>query len=86
MTTLLQPQRLLDQMRSVRPRNKRELAAYVTAFTGWRIPSQTVCPGHQAPLDYLAWSFWVITEIWWGCPPYEQHDARWHCLGEPGRG
>ena len=48
---------LVQRLRRQRPRTAKELAAYVRAFLGWRIPDQRVCPGHDSPLDYLAWSF-----------------------------
>ena len=48
--------RLLDRLRRCRPRTRGELAAYVEAFLGLKIPSQRVCAGHDSPLDYLAYS------------------------------
>jgi len=48
---------LLERMRGYRPRNRGQLAAYVKAFLGLRIPAERVCGDHDSPLDYLAYSF-----------------------------
>ena len=50
-------QEMLRRMRSCRPRNRRELAAYVRAFLGLKIPGKRICAGHDSPLDYLAYAF-----------------------------
>ncbi len=39
------------------PKTRKQLAAYVNTFLGWRIPDQAMCQGHCSPMDYLAWSF-----------------------------
>jgi len=49
--------KLLDRLRVYRPRTREQLAAYVEAFLGLKIPSQRICLGHDSPLDYLTWSF-----------------------------
>ncbi|MBN1765499.1 MAG: hypothetical protein JW860_09605 [Sedimentisphaerales bacterium] len=45
----------LDKWR--RPRNREQLAAYVREFLGISVPDRNLCPEHQSPLDYLAYSF-----------------------------
>lgn len=47
---------LVERMRECRPRDARELRAYVEAFLGMRVPGRRVCQGHDSPLDYLAFS------------------------------
>ena len=49
-------QQLLQYWRLRRPRTREELAAYVQAFLGWRIPDQRLCGDHDTPMDYLAWT------------------------------
>ena len=49
--------RLLDRLRGYRPRTVKQLAAYVEAFCGLRIPQRRACAEHDSPLDYLAYSF-----------------------------
>jgi len=49
--------RFLERMRQFRPRTKRQLAAYIQAFLGLKIPAQRICEGHDSPLDYLAYAF-----------------------------
>jgi len=48
---------LLKRLRRVRPRTRSELAAYVQTYLGFKIPSKSICPDHDSPLDYLTWSF-----------------------------
>ncbi len=45
---------LLHRFRTVRPRNQKELAAYVQAFLGLKIPAKRICADHDSPMDYLA--------------------------------
>jgi len=52
-------QQLLQYWRLRRPRTREELAAYVQAFLGRRIPDQRLCENHDTPLDYLAWALGV---------------------------
>lgn len=55
--TLQEIEVLLQRAQHHRPRNRDELARYVEAFCGLKIPSQRLCPNHDSPLDYLAASF-----------------------------
>ena len=48
--------RVVEGMRRVRPGGRRQLASYIEAFFGLRVPERRVCPGHCGPMDYLAWS------------------------------
>jgi hypothetical protein len=56
---LKNPQEMLRYWRRRRPGTRGELAAYVEAFLGWRIPDRRVCVGHDAPMDYLGWALGV---------------------------
>ena len=47
---------VLAALRQVRPMTRAQLAAYVEAYLGLRVPSKQVCAGHDAPLDYLAYA------------------------------
>jgi len=47
---------LLERIRQCRPSWRDELAAYVEAFLGLKVPDKQMCPGHDSPLDYLAYS------------------------------
>jgi hypothetical protein len=49
--------RLLERLRVRRPRTRKELAGYVEAFLGLKIPSKKICGYHDSPLDYLAGTF-----------------------------
>ncbi|HVX83691.1 MAG TPA: hypothetical protein VH253_02635 [Phycisphaerae bacterium] len=48
---------LMSAMALRAPRDRRELAAWVEAFLGMRMPMCGQCPGHHTPLDYLEHSF-----------------------------
>ena len=48
---------LVERMRHVRPRNRRELAVYCDVFCGMRVPGKKICTNHDSPLDYLSESF-----------------------------
>ena len=48
---------LQDRLRVRRPGTRKELAAYVEAFLGLKIPSKKICAGHDSPMDYLAGTF-----------------------------
>ena len=52
-------QQLLQHWRLQMPGTRQQLAAYIKAFLGWRIPDHQVCAHHQTPMDYLAWSLGV---------------------------
>ena len=47
---------LLEYWRGRRPRTRKELASYVKAFLGLRIPDQSLCEGHDSPMDYLEYA------------------------------
>jgi len=48
---------LLQRLRCYRPQTRQELAAYVEAYLGLKVPGKRMCSGHNSPLDYLAYSF-----------------------------
>jgi len=48
--------RMVESLRGRRPRDRRELAAYVRAFLGLKVPGRRVCAGHDSPMDYLAYA------------------------------
>jgi len=48
--------RMVEALRVRRPRGREELAAYVRAFLGLRVPGRRVCEGHDSPMDYLAYA------------------------------
>ena len=55
-TQLDQTMRVIERVRRSRPRTRLHLQAYVKGFLGLDIPGRRMCPGHDSPLDYLAWA------------------------------
>ncbi|HVS72567.1 MAG TPA: hypothetical protein VHQ47_15025 [Phycisphaerae bacterium] len=55
--TQVTPCALVSALALRAPRDRRELAAWVEAFLGMRMPACGQCAGHRTPLDYLEHSF-----------------------------
>ncbi len=45
------------KMDGERPTNREEIRRWLEQYTGLKLTDQAVCPGHNAPLDYLEHSF-----------------------------
>lgn len=49
----IKAQDILQTLRRIRPRTKDDLRNYVKVFLGLDVPCESICGGHDAPLDYL---------------------------------
>ncbi len=57
MTMTLSTSNLLERLRSVRPRTRAELRAWIETFFGVQVPDHRCCSDHCSPMDYLTWAF-----------------------------
>ena len=48
---------IYEELRRVRPGNRRDLKNYVKVFLGIDVPDKRICPEHQCPMDYLWHAF-----------------------------
>ncbi len=49
--------RVLSRLRKISPSTPSQLSAYLRAYLGISFPRKKICPHHDAPFDYLAYSF-----------------------------
>ena len=49
--------RIYSALQMQRPQTKADLKNYVKVFLGLDIPAEAICDEHNAPLDYLAHTF-----------------------------